>query len=167
MGVGGQHHARATLPLGRRPVHILQKAGQLRIKLASSRIQFLDCPAHSESLHHLHYLIPQPTQYANYAIVFTFSPVCINCSEMLVHCCKSHPVSPHVWCVKLLDGFNWILFCWANIVVLCWFIVILHQTAYFLEDDSYQSLVQDIQLRISFQCTLFIWNVFQYSVYHS
>jgi len=51
--------------------------------------------------------------------------------------------------------------------VLFWFIIILHQTVYFLEDDSYQTLVQDIQLQISFQGTVFIWNILQYNEYDS
>jgi hypothetical protein len=48
--------------------------------------------------------------------------------------------------------------------------MMLHQTVYFPEDESYRTLVilvQDVQLQISFQCTVFIWNIFQYSVYHS
>jgi len=54
--------------------------------------------------------------------------------------------------------------------VLCWFVMMLHLTVYFPEDGSYRTLVtlvQDVQLQISSQCTVFISNILQYSVYHS
>ena len=96
MGVGGQHPALAALPLGKRPDTRCSEGWVLiwpvMENLASSGIQFLDCPAHSESLYHLHSLSPQPRRYTNYAIhvyVLTVQRYRYTVASLIpsVHCC--------------------------------------------------------------------------------
>ena len=65
MGVGGQHHAPAALPLGENQVAIVQEAGwapepvwKSAENLAPTRIRSPDRPARSESLYRLSYCGP-------------------------------------------------------------------------------------------------------------
>jgi hypothetical protein len=65
MEVGGQRHAPAALPPGKRPVPIVQEAEWAPVpvwtgaeNLAPTGIQFPDPPARSESLYRLRYSGP-------------------------------------------------------------------------------------------------------------
>lgn len=72
MGVGGQHHAPAALPSGKRPITYCKRcwvgpwAGLDRCgNHAPTRIQSLDCAACNELLYGLHYPGPKRMVYYN------------------------------------------------------------------------------------------------------